>query len=100
MPAAKKTTPTPRVSKMAKLADAVEAVIKMVQMEKPPVKKIVAKLESVKNKLTPAEKKPRAAKELTAYQKFVKQHMKDKALEKLPVPQRFKKIAQMWKASQ
>lgn len=97
MPAAKKATP--RVSKMTKLAAAVKDVIEMVQKERPPVKRIVAKLESVKNKLTPADKKPRTAKELTPYQKFVKAHMKDKALEKLAVPQRFKKIAQMWKTS-
>ena len=87
---------TPRASKMTKLAETVMAVIEMVKKEKPPVAKIVSKLEAVHGKLS-ATKKARAAGTLSEYQKFVKAHMKDKELDGMKAPEKMKAIGQMWK---
>ncbi len=41
--------------------------------------------------------KPAVKKELTAWQKFVKQHMQTPAIKKLPFVERMKAISVMWK---
>lgn len=96
--AAKTTTKAPkapRTSKNAKLAETLDAVIEMLNKEKPPVSKIVSKLESVKNKLAGNKKKGSGT--LSPYQAYVKKHMHDKELEGKDAPQKMKAIAAMWK---
>jgi hypothetical protein len=87
----------PRTSRMAKLALKIDSVVdKLKTVDNRTVAKAVTSLESIKDKMSASKSGKKSTKELSPYNKFVKNNWNHKDLTDLSAPEKMKKLGAMW----